>query len=133
MLLDTTQMYYYLFHKTPSMPLKRVIMILGASLEFEKKHNNEIVERPSDNIEVPQLIKQLPYLGEKNQEKPLCYPYSIKARALLHAHLSRIQLNPQTLDKDRMYIVKKCPYLIQEMVSCVAQLILLAYAKRRKY
>lgn len=108
-------------------------MILGASLEFEKKHNNEIVERPSDNIEVPQLIKQLPYLGEKNQEKPLCYPYSIKARALLHAHLSRIQLNPQTLDKDRMYIVKKCPYLIQEMVSCVAQLILLAYAKRRKY
>ena len=56
MLLDTTQMYYYLFHKTPSMPLKRVIMILGASLEFEKKYNNEIVERPTDDIEVPQVI-----------------------------------------------------------------------------
>lgn len=56
MLLDTTQMYYYLFHKTPSMPLKRVIMILGASLEFEKKYNNEIVERPTDDIEVPQVL-----------------------------------------------------------------------------
>lgn len=63
-LLDTTQMYYYLFHKTPSMPLKRVIMILGASLEFEKKYNKEIVERPTDDIEVPQVklsIKKMLY------------------------------------------------------------------------
>ncbi|XP_066991282.1 translocation protein SEC63 homolog [Anabrus simplex] len=129
-LLDTTQMYYYFFHKTPSMALKRVIMILAASLEFEKKHNNEIVERPTDNEEVPHLFKQIPNLNEKNRERPLCYPYSIKARALLHAHLSRIALNPETLDKDRQYIVKKCPYLIQEMVNCVSQLILLAYARR---
>jgi translocation protein SEC63 len=54
-LLDTTQMYYYFFHKTPSMALKRVIMILAASLEFEKKHNGEIVERPTDNEEVPHV------------------------------------------------------------------------------
>lgn len=129
-LLDTTQMYYYFFHKTPSMALKRVIMILGASLEFEKKYNSEIVERPTDNEEVPHLIKQIYNLGEKNKERPLCYLYSIKARALIHAHLSRIPLNPMTLDKDRMYIVKKCPYLIQEMVNCVSQLIMLAYARR---
>ncbi|GLH14484.1 AAEL007987-PA, partial [Gryllus bimaculatus] len=129
-LLDTTQMYYYFFHKTPSMALKRVIMILGASLEFEKKHNGEIVERPSDNEEVPQLIKQIPNLSEKNRERPLCALYSIKARALLHAHLHRIALKPDTLDKDRQYVVKKCPYLIQEMVNCVSQLILLAYARR---
>lgn len=77
-----------------------------------------------------QLIKQLPNLGEKNKEVPLCHLYSIKARALLHAHLSRIPLNPETLDKDRQYIVKKCPYLIQEMVACVHQVILLAYARR---
>lgn len=37
------------------MPLKRVIMILGASFEFDKKYNNEIIERPSDDIEVPQV------------------------------------------------------------------------------
>lgn len=71
-------------------------------------------------------------MGEKNQERPLCYTYSIKTRALIHAHLGRIPLNPHTLEKDRQYIVKKCPYLIQEQVGCVNQLILLAYAGRRK-
>ncbi|XP_054261954.1 translocation protein SEC63 homolog isoform X2 [Macrosteles quadrilineatus] len=129
-LLDTTQMYYFFFHKTPSMPLKRVIMILAASLEFEKKYNSEIVERQSDNEEVPHLIRQIGNLGEKNKERPLCYLYSIKARALLYAHLSRMVLNPLTLDRDRMYIVRKCPYLIQEMVNCVSQLIMLGYARR---
>lgn len=129
-LLDTTQIYYYFFHKTPSMALKRVIMILAASLEFERKHNSEIQERPTDNTEVPFLMKQLSNLGEKNKERPLCFGYSIKARALLHAHLSRLELPQQTLDKDRMTVVRKCPYLIQEMVNCVSQLILLAYARR---
>lgn len=58
--------------------------------------------------------------------------YSVKTRAILHAHLSRIELNAETLDKDRQMIVQKCPYLIQEMVSCVNQLIMLAYARRSK-
>ncbi|XP_050306572.1 translocation protein SEC63 homolog [Anthonomus grandis grandis] len=131
-LLDTTQMYYYFFHKTPHMALKRVIMILAASYEFEKKHNSEVEERQSDNEEVPQLIRKLPNLNEKNKERPLCYLYSIKARAIIHAHLSRIPLNPMTLEKDRKYIIGKCPYLIQEQVNCVNQLILLAYARRVK-
>lgn len=153
-------MYYFFFHKTPSMTLKRVIMILAASYEFYKGRNNEIVERPGDNEEVPavsyfyslpcnirtlsfstlfnrfslfQLIKQITNLGAKNKEKPLCYVYSLKARALIHAHLTRMPLNPETLEKDRQYIVKKCPYLIQEMVTCVNQLILLAYARRSKF
>lgn len=129
-LLDTTQMYFYFFHKTPHMALKRVVMILAASLEFDKRHNAQVVERQSDNEEVPMLIKQLPNLNEKCKEHPLCRMYSIKARAILHAHLSRMSLNPNTLDKDRQFIVKKCPYLIQEMVSCVNQLIMLAYARR---
>lgn len=80
-----------------------------------------------------QLIKQISNLSEKNQERPLCFAYSVKARALLYAHLSRITLNPNSLDKDRQYIVKKCPYLIQEMVNCVSQLVLLAYARRSKF
>ncbi|XP_058461818.1 translocation protein SEC63 homolog [Malaya genurostris] len=129
-LLDTTQMYFYFFHKTPHMALKRVVMILAASLEFDKRHNTQVVERQSDNEEVPMLIKQLPNLNEKCKELPLCRMYSIKARAILHAHLSRMPLNPNTLDKDRQFIVKKCPHLIQEMVSCVNQLIMLAYARR---
>lgn len=42
--------------------MKRVIMILAASLEFDKKHNSEIVERHSDNTEVPQVrIKKMLY------------------------------------------------------------------------
>lgn len=129
-LLDTTQMYFYFFHKTPHMALKRVVMILAASLEFDKRHNTQVVERQSDNEEVPMLIKQLPNLNEKCKELPLCRMYSIKARSILHAHLSRMVLNQHTLDKDRQFIVKKCPYLIQEMVSCVNQLIMLAYARR---
>lgn len=35
------------------MTLKRTIMVLGASFEFEKKHNADIVERLSDNEEIP--------------------------------------------------------------------------------
>lgn len=52
-LLDTTQMYFYFFHKTPQMAMKRVIMILAASFEFDKRHNSQVLERPSDNVEVP--------------------------------------------------------------------------------
>lgn len=37
------------------MAVKRVIMILAASLEFDKKHNSEIIERQSDNEEIPQV------------------------------------------------------------------------------
>ncbi len=34
------------------------IMILAASLEFDRNHNPEVVERPSDNIEIPQVCVQ---------------------------------------------------------------------------
>ncbi|XP_045764249.1 translocation protein SEC63 homolog [Maniola jurtina] len=129
-LLDTTQMYFYFCHKTPSMPLKRALMILAASCEFDKRHNSEIIERITDNEEVPMLLRELPNLGEKNKEQPLCRPYSIKARALLHAHLMRMKLPADTLEVDRRYIVSRCPNLIVEMVNCVNQLIALAYARR---
>jgi len=129
-LLDTTQLYYYFFHKTPAMQSKRILMILAGSLEFEKGHNNEIQERPSDNVELPELMRDLPNLGDKNKEPPLCYPYSIKARALIHAHLSRLELPRLTLKSDLDLILQKSPFLIQEMVSCVAQLIAMAKAGR---
>lgn len=129
-LLDTTQLYFYFFHKTPNMALKRVIMILAASLEFDKRHNAAVPERPTDNEEVPSLIKLLPHLNEKCKEVPLCRNYSVKARAIIHAHLSRLPLNLNTLEKDRQFVIKKCPYLVNEMVSVVNQLIMLAYAGR---
>lgn len=40
------------------MAMKRVIVILAASLEFDKRHNSEIVERQSDNDEVPHVSKK---------------------------------------------------------------------------
>merc|ERR1711935_970306 len=129
-LLDTTQLYYYFFHKTPHMMLRRVLMVLAASLEFERGHNSEIVERPTDNVEIPHLMKSLTNLGVNNKEKPLCFSYSVKARALLHAHLPRVALPEKTLHEDRLFIIKKCPFLIQEMVTCTSQLILLAHAGR---
>ena len=105
-LLDTTQLYYYFFHKTPHMMLRRVLMVLAASLEFERGHNSEVVERPTDNAEIPQLMKSLPNLGINNKEKPLCFGYSVKARALLFAHLSRIALPLKTLHQDRYFFQK---------------------------
>ncbi|XP_042908617.1 translocation protein SEC63 homolog isoform X4 [Parasteatoda tepidariorum] len=129
-LLDTTELYLFFIYKTPSMIFKRVLMVIAASMEFRKTYNSEIIERPSDNVEVPQLIKEIPNLGEKNKEKPLCFVYSIKARALLHAHLARLKLPKNTLDEDRLYIVKKTPNLIYEFVNCASQLTMLALAGR---
>lgn len=53
--MTTTEMYYFFFVKTPSMSLKRVIMILAASFEFFKKRNAEIIERHTDIEEVPSV------------------------------------------------------------------------------
>lgn len=58
-------MYFYFFHKTPQMALKRVIMILAASLEFDKRHSSQVVERQSDNVEVPTVSSYLiKYISE---------------------------------------------------------------------
>jgi len=36
--------------------LPGVIMVLAASCEFDKRLNSEIIERPSDNEEIPEVI-----------------------------------------------------------------------------
>lgn len=129
-LLDTINMYYFFFHKTPHMILKRIIMVLAASFEFDRNHNSEIIDRETDNKEIPQLFKQLPYVQEKNKEPFLSQNYSIKTRTIIHAHLMRVPLNPLTLEQDRRYIIRKCPYLIHEQVNCINQLVMLGYAGR---
>lgn len=124
-LLETSKLYLYYFHKTPTMQSKRVLMILAGSWEFEKGHNNEVQERPSDNLELPELMRDLPNLRDKNREPPFCHPYSVKARALIHAHLSRLELPRLTLKSDLDLILQKSPFLIQEMVNIVSQLIVM--------
>ncbi|XP_071485151.1 translocation protein SEC63 homolog [Diadema antillarum] len=124
-LIDTTQLFMHFLNKTPCMNLKRALMILSGSFEFEKSHNSEVVNRPSDNEELPPLVREFSNdIGLKNKERPFCYPYSLKVRTLIYAHLARSELPPKTLHQDRLFIVKKCPQLIQEMVNSAAQLIL---------
>ncbi|GFR76794.1 translocation protein SEC63 homolog [Elysia marginata] len=129
-LLDTTRLYYHFINKTPNMILKRAAMILGASCEFDRTHNAEIIERPTDNEELPLLIKQLQNVQEKNRERPLCFAYSVKARALMLAHFQRMPLNPDTLELDQKYLLKKCPYLINDMVNICASLVAMAMTGR---
>ncbi|CAD5126571.1 DgyrCDS14665 [Dimorphilus gyrociliatus] len=106
-LLDTMKFYGQFFSRTPNMTLKRILMILGGSFEFSKFYNKDIIDRESDNIEIPQLMKELPNLNEKNKEKPFNLSYSLKARALIHAHLGRISLPPTTLENDKNYVLGK--------------------------
>ena len=49
-------------------------------------------------IRVLQLIKILGNIQEKNRERPLCFPYSIKTRVLLHAHFQRLKLSKDALE-----------------------------------
>ncbi|KAK7107985.1 translocation protein SEC63 homolog [Littorina saxatilis] len=129
-LLDTTRLYYYFINKTPNMILKRAVMILAASCEFDRMHNAEVQDRPSDNEELPQLIKILGNVQEKNRERPLCFPYSVKTRVLLHSHFQRLKLNEATLGADQTYILKKCPYLVNEMINICASLVAMAMSGR---
>lgn len=52
-LLVTTRLYLSHFHHDPKMHLKKIITLLGASWEFNKNYNADIIERMSDNKEVP--------------------------------------------------------------------------------
>ncbi|XP_072037155.1 translocation protein SEC63 homolog, partial [Amphiura filiformis] len=123
-LLDTSQLFLHFIYKTPCMNLKRALMILSGAFEFEKSHNSEVQNRPSDNEELPPLVREFSGdIGMKNKQRPFCYPYSIKARTLLYAHLARVPLPRETLEQDSLYIVKKCPQLIQEMVNTASQLV----------
>ena len=53
----------------------------------------------NQNKNIVQLMKELTDLQEKVREQPFCYLYSIKARALIHAHLLRMDLPKDTLLK----------------------------------
>jgi len=72
-------------------------MVLAGSFEFCKKLNTEIVERESDDKEIPIVMRELKNLGEKRKEQILSLPWSIKARTLLHAYLTRITLPSEHL------------------------------------
>ncbi|MCP9257866.1 Translocation protein SEC63-like protein [Dirofilaria immitis] len=99
-----------------------ILMVLGGSFEFWKQYNKEIVERESDDVELPPLIKQFKNLSENKKERPLCLPYSLKARFFIHAHLSRFPLCSTNLKNDSAYVISKCVMLTNEMLSIAQHL-----------
>lgn len=73
-------------------------MVLAGSFEFWKKYNTEVVERETDNMEVPRVMRELRNLHENKKEYPFCNYWSIKARTLIHAYLTREPLHSPRLE-----------------------------------
>ncbi|XP_063773143.1 translocation protein SEC63 homolog [Pseudophryne corroboree] len=130
-LIRTTQIYTYFVYKTRTMDMKRLIMVLAGASEFDPQYNKDATSRPADNIQIPQLIREIGSINLKKNEPPLTCPYSLKARVLLLAHLSRMQI-PDILKEDQQFILKKCPALLQEMVNVICQLIIMARSREER-
>jgi translocation protein SEC63 len=97
-------------------------MILAGSYEFWKKFNTEIIERESDDKEIPQVMRELRNLGEKKKEPPLCLPWSLKARTLIHAYLTRVDLLSEKLGTDQNYIIGRSVQLTEEFLRILIQM-----------
>uniref|UniRef100_A0A671P0U6 Translocation protein SEC63 homolog n=1 Tax=Sinocyclocheilus anshuiensis TaxID=1608454 RepID=A0A671P0U6_9TELE len=127
-LINTTQLFMHFMYKTPTMNMKRLGMVLTAAFEFDPRSNKEAIIRPTDNIEVPQLIRELGNINVKKKEPPFCYPYSLKARVLLLAHLARMDVS-DNIEEDQRFVVKKCPALLQEIINVGCQLTMMATSR----
>ncbi|RMC13145.1 hypothetical protein DUI87_10676 [Hirundo rustica rustica] len=101
-LIRTTQIYTYFVYKTRNMDMKRLIMVLAGASEFDPQYNKDATSRPADNIQIPQLIREIGGINLKKNEPPLTYPYSLKARVLLLTHLARMQV-PEVLEEEREF------------------------------
>nr|XP_033793376.1 translocation protein SEC63 homolog isoform X1 [Geotrypetes seraphini] len=130
-LIRTTQIYTYFVYKTRNMDMKRLLMVLAGASEFDPQYNKDATSRPTDNIQIPQLIREIGSINLKKNEPPLTCPYSLKARVLMLAHLSRMKI-PETLEEDQQFILKKCPALLQEMVNVICQLIIMARSREER-
>ncbi|XP_031726178.1 translocation protein SEC63 homolog [Anarrhichthys ocellatus] len=127
-LINTTQLFMHFMYKTPNMNMKRLAMVLTAAFEFDPRSNKDATIRPTDNIEVPQLIRELGNINVKKKEPPFCYPYSLKARVLVLAHLARMDVSDE-LEEDQRFVVRKSPALLQEMINVGCQLTMMANSR----
>ncbi|XP_064196488.1 translocation protein SEC63 homolog isoform X2 [Anguilla rostrata] len=127
-LINTTQLFMHFMYKTPNMNMKRLTMVLTAAFEFDPRSNKEATIRPTDNIEVPQLIRELGNINVKKKEPPFCYPYSLKARVLVLSHLARMDVS-EDIEEDQRFVVRKSPALLQEMVNVGCQLTMMANSR----
>lgn len=52
-----------------------------------------------------QLIRELGNINVKKKEAPFCYPYSLKARVLVLAHLARMDVSEEIEEGSRRQII----------------------------
>lgn len=124
-LLDTIRYFCGAFMRSPYMAMPRIIKVLSTAYEFNPNYNKEIICRPSDNTELPPLIMQIPFFTIF-KKAIVGSPYSVKARALIYAHLERLELPANTLHVDRQYIIKHSPRLIDEMINSLLYVLAVA-------
>ncbi|KAH8858082.1 Translocation protein SEC63 like [Schistosoma japonicum] len=96
-LLDTIRYFCGTFMRSPYMAMPRII----------------------------KLIMQIPFFTIF-KKAIVGSPYSVKARALIYAHLERLELPANTLHIDRQYIIKHSPRLIDEMINSLLYVLAVA-------
>ncbi|OAF69917.1 Translocation protein sec63 [Intoshia linei] len=121
LLQDTYRLFYCFFNLTSNVALKRVIVIISGSFEFNRYYNSQISNRQSDNILIPKLIKLYNEINANVKTKPFNHPYSVKARSLIYAHLHRNYLEDY-LEEDKTIVVKKITTLVQEAITILCDL-----------
>ncbi|XP_022211699.2 translocation protein SEC63 homolog [Drosophila obscura] len=123
----TIEQQFLILHQNKPLGVRRALMLLSASFEFNRRYNAAMVMRESDNLELRALLRHLSRLDVRTKEQPFCLKYAIKARTILHAHLTRLSLKPATLERDRQLIVRLCPQLIEGLLQSLSQMAQLAY------
>ena len=67
-------------------------MILATGRELTNKQQAGVLDRPSDDVHLNVLVKQLPNVKVNTREQPFNRPNVAKARLLLHAYLEHIEM-----------------------------------------
>lgn len=67
-------------------------------------------------LSVSQLIRELGNINVKKKEPPFCYPYSLKARVLVLAHLARMDVSEELEEGRRVAL-----YFFQRLEAISSQ------------
>ena len=76
-----------------------LVMILATAKELSNDQLAGVKDRPSDDVHLNVLVKQLPNVKVDTREQPFCRTYVAKARLLLHAYLEHIEIQDPGLLK----------------------------------
>jgi len=121
-LIKTTKLFEYYVYKTPNMNRRRALMVFSGAFEFNRQHNKDVKERPSDQVELPNLITKIEEhertIRKQPADKPFDQSYAMKVRLLYFAHMYNIALSPE-LQEDLDFVLRKMNDLHGELISKV--------------